>query len=303
MKKILLGLLVTGTVATVALVATNAFFSDTETSTGNTLQAGSIDLIIDNHSYIDQTGLGLVENAGTTWRATDLTNQLFFNFSDLKPGDLGEDTISLHVDSNPAWVCADIRLTANSDETCTEPENAAVDGENGACTPEVNGQNGDLAQALNFVFWKDDGDNVLEDGEQVLTQGPASGILNGAHWALFDSSTGGPTDPDQVYWIGKAWCFGALSEDRKTQDNLPNGPGNPSVGPDVRGAGVKCDGTLVNNVAQTDLLRADIVFRAVQQRHNDPYFCDGRQLTPTPTITPSVTPTPTEPQEPPTGPV
>ena len=291
MKKILLGLLVTGTVGAVALAATSSFFSDTETSTGNVLQAGSIDLIIDNHSYIDQTGNGLVENAGTTWRATDLTNQLFFNFTDLKPGDLGEDTISLHVDSNPAWVCADISLTANSDETCTEPENAAVDGENGACVVETNGQNGDLAQALNFIFWKDDGDNVLEDGETVLTQGPASGILDGAHWALFDSSTGSPTDPEQVYWIGKAWCFGTLSENRVAQDTLG---GQPTNGPDVRGAGVTCDGAPVNNVAQTDLLRADVTFRAVQQRHNDPFYCDGRHLTPTP-----VPPTPTPSDQPP----
>lgn len=278
MKRILLSISTIALVAAFVALGTNAFFNDTETSTGNKLEAGSIDLKVDNHSYIDQ-GHGLVENADTTWRASDLNNEtLFFNFTDLKPGDLGEDTISLHVDSNPSWLCADISLTADDDVSCTEPEKA----DDPTCTdPGAPGNttlfDGELAHALNFIFWKDDGDNVLEDNEVngILTQGPASGVLNGAHWALFDSSTGGPTDPTQVYFIGKAWCFGALTLNAVTQDNLP---GQPTNGPDVRGAGVKCDGTLVNNAAQTDLVTGDVIFRAVQARHNDPFYCDGRQL-------------------------
>jgi len=282
MRRFLIGALTTGAVAAAAIFATGAFFSDEETSTGNLLQAGEIDLVIDNHSYVDQTGNGLVENPGTTWRATDLTNQVFFNFTDLKPGDLGEDTISLHVSSNPAWVCANIDLTANDDRDCSEPEV----GDDANCDPNVDPDadlfDGDLAQALNFIFWIDDGDNVFEidetnEGdvtEKILTQGPASGVLNGAHWSLFDSQTGtGPTDPDQVYWIGKAWCFGNLTLDPVDQDDLG---GQPNNGPDVRGAGVSCDGEPVNNAAQTDLLTGDITFRAVQSRHNSTFVCDER---------------------------
>ena len=48
MKKALLSLFTIGVVAVVALVASQAFFSDTETSTGNVLTAGSIDLRIDS---------------------------------------------------------------------------------------------------------------------------------------------------------------------------------------------------------------------------------------------------------------
>jgi len=271
MKKALMSLLSIGVIAVVAVFATQAFFNDTETSKGNVLQAGAIDLVIDNHSYIDQGG-GLKENPGTTWRAGNLTNELFFNFSDLKPGDLGEDTISLHVDDNPAWLCADIALTLDDDMTCTEPELA----DDPTCANPDTLFDGDLAHALNFIFWKDDGDNVLEVNEvqNILTQGPASGVLNGAHWALFDSSTGGkPTDPAEVYWIGKAWCFGALSTSPVAQDGQAGQPGN---GPDVRGAGVSCNGSLVNNAAQTDKLMGDVIFRAVQARHNDPFYCDGR---------------------------
>lgn len=42
MKKILLSALTIGVVATVAVFATNAFFSDTETSTGNTITSGTL---------------------------------------------------------------------------------------------------------------------------------------------------------------------------------------------------------------------------------------------------------------------
>src|SRR3989344_7986713 len=122
--KILLGLMTAGAVGGMAFLATGAFFSDTETSTGNFLQAGEIDLKIDNESYIDQ-GEGLVASPDTTWGlqgGQDDPLGLFFAFDDLKPGDLGEDTISIHLTSNPAWLCVDLDITGNSDMTCTEPE-------------------------------------------------------------------------------------------------------------------------------------------------------------------------------------
>jgi len=269
MRKILLGLLVTGTVGAVVLYVTNSFFSDTETSTGNILQAGEIDLKINNESYIDQ-GNGLQVSETTTWgipNGKDDPLGLFFNFTDLKPGDLGEDTISIHLSSNPAWLCADLNITANSDETCTEPENAAVGGENNACVVETNGTNGDLAGQLNFVFWEDDGDNVLEDNETILTQGPASNVLNGVTWAIADSQHGnGPLQPTKEgpYFIGKAWCFGTLE-----LAPLVDGEGTPIQ----RGTGVTCDGSQVNNTAQTDTLMGDISFRAVQSRHNLDFVC------------------------------
>ena len=58
--------------------ATGAFFSDTETSTGNTFAAGAIDLGIDNESYYNG-----VFNADTSWDLSDLTDQLFFDFQDI----------------------------------------------------------------------------------------------------------------------------------------------------------------------------------------------------------------------------
>ena len=51
MKKILLSLLSIGAVSGVAVLATGAFFSDTEESVGNVLQAGSLDLKIDSEAH------------------------------------------------------------------------------------------------------------------------------------------------------------------------------------------------------------------------------------------------------------
>src|SRR3990172_48752 len=118
MKKLLLSFFTIGVVASLVFGITQAFFSDTETSQNNVLTAGKLDLKIDNTSYLNHA-----TSSATTWKSKDLTsNDFFFNFNDLKPGDEGEDTISVHVDNNDAWACMEMTLTKNDDNTCTEPE-------------------------------------------------------------------------------------------------------------------------------------------------------------------------------------
>jgi hypothetical protein len=266
MRKILLGLLTAGAIGGVAMFATGAFFSDTETSTGNTLQAGSIDLGVDNHSYYNG-----VLNPETTWRVdydlSDDPQRQFFNFTDLKPGDWGEDTISLHVKDNDSWLCADVKLTSDNDNGLTEPE-----GDDGDITPGIG--EGELADAVNFFWWADDGDNVFESDETLLPAGPlgALSVDQTATVALADSQVNiwgddGPLPGDSVRWVAKAWCFGATSMTPYPQDG-----GNLGSGPDARP--VVCDGSLVNNVTQSDSLTADISFRAIQSRHNESFVCD-----------------------------
>ena len=89
-KKILISLSIIALAAVIVIGGTIAYFSDTETSTGNTFTAGAIDLTIDNTSYYNGA-----YNQGTSWQATNLEDgvHFFFNFDDLKPGDWGEDTI------------------------------------------------------------------------------------------------------------------------------------------------------------------------------------------------------------------
>lgn len=278
MKKIIISLSMIAAVAAVAVGATTAFFSDTETSTGNTFTAGAIDLKIDNESYwstnTDNNG-NLVLNEGTSWlELRDLTaNELFFNFSDLKPGDWGEDTISLHVNSNDAYACVDVRLDSDDDVTSTEPE-LEDDDEN-----VINDPDGELAEAVNFIWWVDDGDNVLEDGEKFLPAGPLGNLNVGqvATIALATPNSGGifggalSGTTTATYYIGKAWCFGDFNMASSTY--AQDGENNPAGGPIQRP--VVCNGSGENNKTQTDSMIATISFYAEQARNNDEFVCSS----------------------------
>jgi len=285
MRRILLSFLTLVFAAIGLIKMTDAFFSDTETSGGNILSAGAIDLKIDNKSYygyLNEAAGTLAPSSHTTWALANLDDpgepgtggkRLFFDFRDLKPGDPGEDTISIHVEDNPAWVCADLLLTSNDDNTCNEPELL----DDPSCTePNNNVFDGELAGLLNFIFWRDDGDNVYEKDEVIFSQGTASQVLTNT-WTIADSTTG-PLDPTQTYHIGKAWCFGTLKP-----SPLSQGEG----GPNVRGGGFTCTGfENINNASQTDILTADITFRAYQARHNPNFTCKAETPTETPTPTP-----------------
>ena len=264
--------------AALAIGSTGAFFSDTEISSGNTFTAGAIDLKIDNHSYYNG-----VLNEGTTWELNDLTIEKFFDFLDLKPGDYGEDTISIHVDTNDAFLCAEVTLTSNDENGCNEPEG---DQDETCDTPGAD--HGELADNVNFIWWADDGDNVLENDENVISETGPIGALNldeAYPIALADSDEniwteeGGPVPGEETLYIGKAWCFGNLSIAPLIQDGLGDkinpslDNNNNQVAGETADGGYLCDGSGLNNSTQTDSLTADVSFSAVQARHNDDFQC------------------------------
>ena len=293
--------------AALVIGGTFAWFSDSETSRGNLLQAGAIDLGIDNHIYYN----GRL-NEGTTWRIDydideEQGTRQFFNFRDVKPGDWGEDTISLHVKDNESWLCADVTLTSDDDNDCTEPEND-VEGANcptDGSEPDLDNADGDLADAVRFYWWADDGDNVFEcvmeeeetpDGiitrcnpqavgsEHLLPAGPMGNLDVGetATVALADSDQNiwgdtGPLPGGDVRFVAKAWCFGDTDMTPYPQDG-----GNQQQGPDDRP--VLCDGESEDNMTQTDSFTADIAFRAIQSRHNENFQCVPPSPTPSPIL-------------------
>ena len=299
MKKILLSLSMIAVVGVVVLGATGAFFSDTETSTGNTFTAGAIDLKVDNHSWyngLECTDEGnqpgnftwqgdaggdsyledlVGESCESSWELSDLNGHLFFNFEDLKPGDWEEDTISLHVNNNDAWMCSTLAITSNDDNSSTEPELL----ENGE-VEDIDGNewDGELASALNFIFWADDGDNVLESDEQVVLSGTPADLIddngNSQTFPIADSDFSifgdGPVAGDTTVYIGKAFCFGDL-EQYPVYQGQQAGPvdNDPAVDP-----GFTCSGQLVNNITQTDGITGDLSFMAVQSRNNEAFTCD-----------------------------
>jgi len=257
-------------VGAAAISATGAFFSDTETSTGNTFTAGELDLTIDNSSYgfdwnnpnptTTPTGVW-GPNEANSWSLSDLTNQLFFSFADLKPGDYGEDTISLHVQNN-AYACMAFDLTSTPDNGINEPEADAGDVTDGA-------DGGELQNYLSFLFWHDDGDNVLEVGEEVIDElsGLPGEVFTG-DWLALAESGDEPLQADATSYIGKGWCFGAMTATPAAQQANENGPtpGN---------TGFTCDGSGDHNVAQTDGIVVDVHFYAVQSRNNAQFDCSS----------------------------
>ncbi len=273
-RKILMSVGAIAFTAALGLGATGAFFSDNETSTGNTFTAGAIDLKVDSTSHYNNAvcvnGLWQLEaNASSTvdqypvigtacggsWSLTDLGPQnVFFNFGDVKPGDKGENTVSLHIDNNPAWACAYVHTTANDENTYTGPEITAGD---------VSTTTGELAQNLQFFTWTDNastsgavaGDNIWQAGEPI-TSGPValSSLLNATTTlTIADGGTGTPLPPTATNYIGVAWCAGTL---------------------DVSVPGLwTCDGSSLSNQAQTDSAKADITFHVEQSRNNSGFRC------------------------------
>jgi len=221
--------------------------------------ASDADVIAENDAY-NTANPANVPKAGddcaSTWALTDLEDGVhtFFNFDDIKPGDEGENTISLHVDDNDSWMCVDVDITKNDDMSSTEPELESGDDQDTASLFD-----GELADHMNFFAWADDGDNIWEVGEPELfsnTSGPASDVLGGRTYTLADSITGTPFPGATTQYIGLAWCAGTIDAS-------------------VEGT-IDCDGSTMGNEAQTDSMTADIAFRVEQARNNEHFVCNER---------------------------
>src|SRR3989344_3573502 len=194
-SKILLSGAAIAAAAALIIGATFAFFSDTETSVNNTIQAGSIDLKVDSISHyneaicianpVPELAPPFIWSGGEgwpipgtacdgTWTETDLgATHKFFNLTDVKPGDDGEDTISLHVYNNDAWGRFLINNVEDLDNDCTEPETEVgpvLDPECDIPTPGQPNPSGELANSITFYAWLDQGvtpgfQNIGANGE------------------------------------------------------------------------------------------------------------------------------------------
>lgn len=106
-KKILLSLSVIGVVAAIGIGGTIAYFSDTETSTGNTFSTGVIDINI---------------NGENPWVKS-------WNIVDMKPCETGYITFNIqNPGDNPVNVWKTIKNITTSDGDMTEPECVAEGG-------------------------------------------------------------------------------------------------------------------------------------------------------------------------------
>ncbi len=229
---ILTSLMVIGVVGSAMSAGTMAYFSDTETSTGNTFTAGVIDLKVDYDGYYNKEP-DRQPNAGH-WELKDLTQEeRFFNLPDIKPGDFGEGTISLHGYSNDAYAKMKIIPRANDDVSSTEPELEAGDAQEVA----NDAWDGELAQNMNLVIWHDDGDNILEESENTST-----GII-------YDGKMPLPQDtiPVEMLQLDLGTLPASTTKYIGVKWNVP---------------------TTVGNIIQSDKYVADVSFEIEQTRHN-----------------------------------
>jgi predicted ribosomally synthesized peptide with SipW-like signal peptide len=187
MKKIIFSLAIIAAAAAVVIGGTIAYFSDTETSTGNTFSAGSLDLRFQADGkaapFADVNGAALFDTTA------------FPLLSDMKPGDKGERTVKLWVDNNPSCGTVGINVTEDKDNLCTEPE--LVD-ESGCKNDDL----GELNDQVNFAVWADPNcNNILDTEESILVHGPLTGSKVYSIGEL-------PISEATAKCYGIAYCFG-----------------------------------------------------------------------------------------------
>src|SRR3989339_1322493 len=137
MRKILTSLLAISVLSLVVIFGTKAYFSDTETSVGNTITAGTIDIAVDSQNPWDET----------------FTEQL----TDIKPGSVYAKDLTFtiqNVGNNPANIWKKVTVTAQTTGTETEPECSDQGGvwtnPSGPCTWGATLDNNDMASEMHY---------------------------------------------------------------------------------------------------------------------------------------------------------
>jgi len=312
MKKILLSVATLAAVGAIVAGATGAFYGDVETSTGNTFTAGSIELKVDSTSHYngmicteEPTGIYTWQpEDGTqqpyypaqgstcdgTWTEADLENgvQKFFNFGDLKPGDYGEDTISLHVYDNDAWGNFLVTPTTDSDVTCTGPEQAVEDADPTlVCGPT---EDGEMDENLLFTGWLDQGStpgfqNIDENGDvidankdlggiQLVDATEGDNIYQDSELKFWDKETIGDLTHNIGYVLGAAYlnsCTSGPSVDGHNGYGLCQGlaADGRMVGSTTYYFGLAWELPIeTGNEVQSDSYVANMTFQVEQHRNN-----------------------------------
>ena len=192
MKKILLSIGILAIVGAVIAGATGAFYKDTETSTGNVFIAGTIDLKVDSRGAVYNSDLL------NGWELTDLIDERFFDFVDIKPADHGWRNISLHVGDNDAWACLYVDNKVDDENVAIDPELDAGD------TTDDGPGYGELSVNTEVFVWQDNDTNGAYNspGDDALTALSGETLATLSVITIADSTFGTPltnADTRQIY--------------------------------------------------------------------------------------------------------
>ncbi len=284
-RKILGSLGAAGAAGAAAGLGTSALFSDEEGFANNILEAGEFDLKVDweveyynglapdpetiSDSDTDDDGdLELVDDPGP-----------IVDLQDVKPGDVIEHTLSLHLFGNPGFITMDGLITADSDAGFTEPEDqvdGALDDADG--TPD-----GDLDDHLQCVAWYDGGTTSTDPGNnfpEEITSGYSPTNRDAFIDDLIDGNVSFDATADEFILQGTfANVMAALSGDLLLDPQVNghvagNFPNSLCFAPSTtQYIGVLCwlprdIPGVDDNIVQSDSLEYELGFDAVQCRHN-----------------------------------
>jgi predicted ribosomally synthesized peptide with SipW-like signal peptide len=234
-------------------MGTSALFSDEESFTNNSIEAGTLDLIVDYETSVDQDGVDTGSTTGGS-NAFGGPAQIDGNpasgeyvIKDLKPGDSGELLFCPKIVDNPGWLwVGSVEGLTGFENGQTEPEED-VDGSAGGSN---NGEGqGELAEAIevdvSYINSPTPGDErelnnpdgyTLADLFKELESGF---LLDGEPYSGDPSGTQAyPSSPNDTTQTGP--CL-------RIQWEVPTGVGNE---------------------IQSDSLEFDITFAAFQERNN-----------------------------------
>jgi hypothetical protein len=171
-----------------------------------------------------------------------IDGKAIYNFEDVKPGDKGTDVLCLMASGSDAWACLKVEDKQDKENGLIDPEKEAGD-----ITP----LKGELSKYINFFGWNDTNhNNQYDDGEVELFSGS---FINNAPVFRIADSTNGKLLKGKTEYLGIFWCFGTI-----------NGIATHKL---------SCDGSSpLNNQAQTDILKADLAFSAIQVAINNANF-------------------------------
>ncbi|MFC1653666.1 TasA family protein [Patescibacteria group bacterium] len=183
MKKIVLSLAMISLVSYAAFNATMALFSDTETSTGNTFTAGSLDLDVDGNNG---------------------TNTVKFTVSNMRPGNQPKGTYTLNnVGTLNGYLDLESISVSNNENSCLEPES---DDGDVTCNSPGPGE-GELQDVVNMRLFMDYGcDGWISVGDDVFYNGPTGSVA-------------GSYDLDELITAGGNTCMVALFDWWNTADD------------------------------------------------------------------------------------
>lgn len=211
---------------------------------------------------------------GLSWSEANLETGVhrFFDFDDIKPGDRGEDTVSLHVYDNDAWGRMVIDVTKDTDNTCTSSEEIA---EENACV-DPNGP-GELRENIGFAVWLDEGVIPGFQGEQNDI-GEGDNLKQDNEFGLVTSGAIDAFGETHDMWQGLALAYlnhGCTDTDGATNNGLCHGlavDGRMVAGTTYY-FGIAWELPIdTGNEAQTDIFASDITFEVEQYRNNPTPF-------------------------------